>query len=159
MKSQLLYLKSGLALGLVLNLMTFALPAQAVPVSLQTEATASNAAVGESGAAIASSALIDVLVLDTNGRPVSNLATNVGNGTSAITLPSGWTLNTSIVPPGGCLMSPTQFSNQGNGVYSIRVVPFVNNPSCRWLAGDYLYTVRVSTPTQDGSVLGKLSIR
>ncbi len=56
-------------------------------------------------------------------------------------------------------MSPTQFSNQGNGIYSIRVVPFVNNPSCRWLSGDYLYTVQVSTPNQDGSTLGKLTIR
>jgi hypothetical protein len=146
-------------LGLLLNLVTFAIPATAAPVMVQAEATAGNAASGESGATIASSALIDILVTSVDGKPVSTLGANLGNGTAAITLPSGWALTTSAVPPGGCLMSPTQFSNQGNGIYSIRVVPFLNNPSCRWLSGDYLYTLRVGTAAQDGGALGKLTIR
>jgi hypothetical protein len=147
------------ALGLLLNLVTFAIPATAAPVMVQTEATARNAAAGESGATIASSALIGVLVTSVDGKPVSTLGANLGNGTGAITLPSGWALITGAVPPSGCLMNPTQFSNQGNGIYSIRVVPFLNNPNCRWRSGDYLYTVRVGTATQDGSALGKLTIR
>lgn len=159
MNSHPLVLESALVLGVIVNLATLAMPAQAVPVTVQTEATASNAAAGESGATIAASALIDVVVTGADGKPVSNLGANVGTGTSTITLPSGWTLRTPTVPPGGCGLSPTQFVNQGNGLYAIRVVPPVSNPSCRWLIGDYLYNVQVSTPVQDGSVLGKLTIR
>jgi hypothetical protein len=114
---------------------------------------------GESGANIGSSALIDVLVTDTNGNPVTNLGANVGNGNGAINLPTGWTLDIATVPPGGCLVTPTQFSNQRDGVYSIRVVPFLNNASCRWLSGDYIYRVQVDTSSYDGSALGILSIR
>jgi hypothetical protein len=156
--SQLLF-KSGVALAALLSLATFSTPAVAAPVNVQTLATASNAAAGESGANIGSSALIDVLVTDANGNPVTNLGTNVGNGNSAITLPTGWILNIPTVPPGGCLVTPTQFSNQRDGVYSIRVVPFVNNASCRWLSGDYIYRVQVDTSSYDGSGLGILSIR
>jgi hypothetical protein len=154
-----LFCKSGIVLGTLLGLATFSTPAIAAPVNVQTLATASNAAAGESGATIGSSALIDVLVTDTNGNPVTNLGANVGNGNSSITLPTGWTLSIPTVPPGGCLVTPTQFSNQRDGVYSIRVVPFVNNASCRWLSGDYIYRVQVNTSSVDGSALGILSIR
>ena len=45
------------------------------------------------------------------------------------------------------------------GVYSIRIVPSVNNPRCRWLSGDYIYRIQVDTSSVDGSALGVLSIR
>ena len=54
-------------------------------------------------------------------------------------------------------MTPTQFVNWGNGVYSIRVVPFTGNPLAKWLVGDYHYVVRVSG-ANNGSSLGVLTI-
>ncbi|MEK7732653.1 MAG: hypothetical protein AAB318_00440 [Planctomycetota bacterium] len=66
------------------------------------------------------------------------------------------------VPPGGCLMTPTQFYNAGDGIYTIRVVPFVDNQSCTWLAGDYHYAVALSTKggkPYKGSGLGVLTIK
>jgi hypothetical protein len=153
------FLKVALAFGFALSLTPLINPAEAAPVTIQTEATASNAAAGESGTTIASSALIELLVTDAGGMPVSNLGTTVGTGTSAITLPSGWDLQTPAVPPGGCLLTPTQFSNSNSGRYSIRVVPFANNPACHWLSGDYIYSIQIGSPSQFGSALGKLTIR
>ncbi len=81
-------------------------------LTVQTEGNASNASAGESGAAISSSALISVVVTNTLGAPVSNLGSFTGDGTSEIELPDGWTLSSGFnVPPGGCLMTPTQFYN------------------------------------------------
>ena len=157
-RRQLLF-KSGVVLGAILSIVTFSGLAVAAPINVQTQATAGNAAAGESGASIRSSALIDVLVTDTNGNPVTNMGSSVGNGTSAIALPPGWTLDIATVPPGGCLVTPTQFSNQRDGVYSIRVVPSVNNARCQWLSGDYIYRVQIDTARVDGSALGVLSIR
>lgn len=150
--------KSGVALGTLLGLVAFSHPVFAAPVNVQTLASASNASRGEAGARIPVSALINVLVTSRNGNPVSNLGANAGNGNSAIGLPTGWTLDIVTVPPGGCLVTPTQFSNQRDGTYSIRVVPFVNNARCRWLSGDYIYRIRIDTPATDGSALGVLNI-
>jgi hypothetical protein len=132
-------------------------------VGVQTETNPSNAAAGESGASIGVSALISVLVIKPNGGGVSNLGDSIGDGTSGITLPTGWTLTTGFnVAPGGCLMSPTQFTNGGGGIYTIRVVPFLDNPSCQWLSGEYHYVVRVNvaldTTTFRGRGLGVLRI-
>ena len=111
---QLLF-KSGVALGAILGLVTFSSPATAAPVNVQSLATAGNAAAGESGISIGSSALIDVLVTDANGSPVTNLGSTVGDGTFAVTLPTGWTLDIITNPPGGCLVTLTQFSNKRDG--------------------------------------------
>jgi len=127
----------------------------AIEAHVQTWANQSNATPGESGATISSSALISVLVTGPAGTPASNLGANVGDGTSAITLPTGWTLKTDFnVSSGGCLMTPTQFSNSGSGVYTIRVVPFTSNPDCAWLAGEYHYAVRIAKNGYRGSGLG-----
>ena len=59
-------------------------------------------------------------------------------------------------------MTPTQFYNAGDGIYTIRVVPFVDNQSCTWLAGDYHYAVALSTKggkPYKGSGLGVLTIK
>jgi hypothetical protein len=59
-------------------------------------------------------------------------------------------------------MTPTDFTNFGNGIYDIRVVPFVDNPDCTWLPGEYHYVVQikvtVDTATLQGSGLGVLRI-
>jgi hypothetical protein len=145
---------------LVVASLALALPASAAPLAVESKGNASNAQPGEFGANIASSALITVLVNDpATGLPVVGLGANVGNGTAAIALPAGWSLFTNAaVPPGGALMTPTQFYNWGNGVYSIRVVPFTGNPAAKWLAGDYHYVVRVSG-ANNGSSLGVLTIK
>lgn len=147
----------------MLGLLSFASPTYAAPSTVQTYANPSNASAGEFGASVASSALISVLVTNADGNPLTNLGASIGNGTAAITLPSGWSLLQGFnVPPGGCLVTPTQFSNSNNGVYTIRVVPFTSNASCKWLSGDYHYVVKLSVPistiTYNGSGLGVLKI-
>lgn len=159
-----LYIKHALFIGLFAAVFMLPSMSEAANVKVQTESIVGNASAGESGANIASSAMISVVVTnDRRGNPVSNLGASVGNGTSAVTLPAGWNLTTIVVPPGGCLMTPTQFNNHRNGIYTIRVVPFVTNPNCRWLAGEYNYAVRVNVPvgnkTFKGSGLGKLIIQ
>jgi hypothetical protein len=37
-------------------------------------------------------------------------------------------------------VSITEFGNQGGGIYDIRIVPFIDNPACAWLSGEYVYT-------------------
>lgn len=139
--------------------------ATADPVVIQTAANASNASSGESGASISSSALISVLVTNEAGTPLANLGASVGDGSAQITLPAGWTLFSNLnAPPGGCLLTPTEFHNWGNGSYNIRVVPFLNNPSCSWLAGDYHYVVTIKRLVNrltlyKGSSLGVLTIQ
>jgi hypothetical protein len=154
--------KRAVVVSALLGFWLFPSLGEAAGVTVQTAGNKSNAAVGESGATIGSSALITVVVTKTStGLPVTTLGADVGDGTSGITLPAGWTLFTNAnVPPGGCLMSPTEFTNWGNGTYSIRVVPFLPGPDCTWLSGDYHYVVTIDTagPSLKGSGLGVLSI-
>jgi len=136
----------------------------AVPITVQTEANAGNASAGESGANIGSSALISVVVTEATGASSANLGESVGDGTGEISLPAGWTLFSNLsVPPGGCLLTPTEFHNWGNGSYNIRVVPFLGNAFCSWLLGDYHYVVtinkNVGSRVVRGSGLGVLTIQ
>ncbi|MDD5274364.1 MAG: hypothetical protein PHU14_16810, partial [Methylovulum sp.] len=125
-----------------------------LPLTVQTKANASNAVVGDFDANIGASALISVLVTDATGNPKSNLGASVGNGTAAISLPTGWSLSTQFnVVPGACLMSPTQFANVGTGIYTIRVVPLLSAPSCTWLSGDYHYVVKVENKPNSSLIL------
>ena len=153
-------LKSGIIVGLFV--LVVLVPSFASAALVQTEANPGNAAAGESGALIASSALITVVAMTNAGAPLGQLGASVGNGTAEITLPAGWVLSTVTVPPGGCLMTTTQFTNQGNGVYTIRVVPAVANPACTWLSGEYHFVVRINVLVgavrQQGSGLGVLQI-
>jgi hypothetical protein len=112
----------------------------------------SNATAGGSGANVAASAMISVLVT-LDGQPVADLGANVGNQTSAVSLPAGWTLLDGFnVRPGGCGVSVTEFLNQGAGLYDIRLVPFVGNPACTWLSGEYVYGIQLEfTRTIDGN--------
>jgi hypothetical protein len=133
---------------------------------VQMQINRSNAAAGGSGADVSASALISVLVT-LDGGPVADLGASAGNQTSAINLPAGWTLRDGFnVRPGGCGVSVTEFGNQGAGVYDIRIVPFLDNPACTWLSGEYVYAVQLEftrtiggeTVVLQGGTLGKLAI-
>jgi hypothetical protein len=133
---------------------------------VQMQINRSNATVGGSGATVAASALASLMVT-LDGAPVTDLGATVGNGTGVVSLPAGvsW-IDGFNVRPGGCGASITQFSNQGNGIYDIRIVPFVGNPACHWLSGEYVFAVVIhitrtiagSSVTLQGGALAKLII-
>lgn len=124
-------------------------PLQVIGVEVDIEINDGTAAQGNTGWA-----LMSVLVTKSrNQRPVSNVANSVSRDDNGITLPARVELAALTVPPGGCAVTPTQFSNSGNGVYSIRFVPAVSNPSCDWLSGDYIYAVTIKGT--GGAILGK----
>ena len=118
--------------------------------------------VGESGGDFQASAMISVLVTR-DGVPVSTLGASIPLNPAGITLPPAWTLITSFTaPPGplglGCILSPTDFTNRGDGIYTIRVAPYLSDPVCQWGLGDYHYVVSVRNPHSRGSGLGVLTI-
>ena len=119
---------------------------------VQMQINRGNATAGASGANVAASAMMSVLVT-LDGQPVSDLGANAGNQTSAISLPAGWTLRDGFnVRPGGCAVTVTEFLNQGGGLYDIRLVPFADNPACTWLSGEYVYGIQLEfTRTIDGN--------
>jgi hypothetical protein len=125
-----------------------------------------NATAGASGANVTASAMMSVLVT-LEGQPVSDLGANDGNQTSAINLPTGWTLLDGFnVRPGGCNVTVTEFLNLGGGLYDLRLVPFANNPACTWLSGEYVYGIQLEFPrlidgnnvVLAGGALGKLTV-
>jgi hypothetical protein len=133
---------------------------------VQLRINRSNAAAGDSGANVAASALMSVLVT-LDGEPVDDLGASAGDQTSATALPTGWTLRDGFnVRPGGCGVTVTEFGNQGGGLYSIRVVPHVDNAACSWLSGEYVFAVQLAftrtidgdTVTLAGGTLGTLTI-
>ena len=75
-------------------------------------------------------------------------------------------LRNTVVPflssTGGSDISVTQFVNDGNGIYDIRIVPFVRNPACAWLSGEYIYAVQIRATRKaavlQGGALAKLTI-
>jgi hypothetical protein len=133
---------------------------------VQMQINRSNATAGGSGANVDASALMSILVT-LNGEPVADLGASAGNQASAINLPAGWTLRDGFnVRPGGCGVSVTEFTNQGGGLYDIRIVPFIDNPACSWLSGEYVYAIQLEfartiggdTVVLQGGTLGKLAI-
>ncbi len=131
---------------------------------VQMQINTGNAAAGDSGASVDSSALMSVLVTQ-RGAPVGDLAPlgPIGDQTSSISLPPGWILHDGFsVRAGGCDITVTEFINYGNGLYNIRIVPFVQNPNCAWLSGQYLYAVSINVTSgnviRQGSALAKLTI-
>ena len=133
---------------------------------VQMQINRSNATAGGSGANVFASAMISVLVTQ-NGVPVTDLGANAGDQNSATTLPTGWTLFDGFsVAPGGSAVTVTEFLNQGSGIYDIRIVPFIDNPACAWLSGEYVYALGIHvtrrkqgrTTVLQGSALAKLTV-
>jgi hypothetical protein len=133
---------------------------------VQMQINRSNATAGGSGANVSASALMTVLVT-LDGVPVTDLGVTAGDGTSAVNLPTGWSLTDGInVRPGGCRVSVTQFANEGSGLYDIRIVPFLANAACSWLSGEYVYAMQIQVSRQlagrtvvlQGGTLAKLTI-
>ena len=133
---------------------------------VQMQINRSNATAGGSGANVAASAIISVMVT-LDGVPVTDLGATAGNQTSAINLPTGWTLSDGFnVRPGGCGVSVTEFLNDSAGIYDIRIVPLVTNATCAWLSGEYIYAVQIKVSRTiggkavilQGGALGKLTI-
>jgi hypothetical protein len=126
-----------------------------------TQGHATTASAGESGPSSQKRAVIEVQAT-ADGVPVDDLAPIgfVGNETSVIALPSGWTLSTHLVGPGGCEMVPILFSHvsAGGGYYSISVIPSMTIPGCVWKSGTYSYVVQYSDGKRVGTALGSLRI-
>lgn len=125
-------------------------------VEVETEMNRGHAAPGGTG-----DALVSILVTTSRTqKPVSGLAASIARNNSGITLPTRVSFGNLTVPPGGCTITPTQFTNNGNGVYTIRFVPYLANANCKWLSGDYLYLVIVKDAAGKvaGEGLAKLSL-
>jgi hypothetical protein len=153
--------RASLAAAVLASMATTA-AAHAAVVKVETKAYRGFADAGESGATFDVSADISVLVTR-DGVPVLGLGDAIPMNGSAITLPPAFRLQTSFVAPVGplgigCILDPIAFTNHGNGVYTIRVVPSLDNPICRWGLGDYHYTVRIQTPQLKGAAMGVLTI-
>jgi hypothetical protein len=125
-----------------------------------------NADAGDSGGTVEASAMLSVLVT-WNGRPMDDLGGSVLFDGGGVVLPAGWTLRDEFnVRPGGCKVTVIEFLNQGGGVYDLRLVPFVDNPACTWLSGEYVYSIQIEatrtiggrTVALSGGTLAKLAI-
>lgn len=172
MKIGVTRVRQAVVVGSLLGFLLSPAAGEATTVIVQTVGNPGNAQAGEpvsfitppNPALIGISATISILVTSPiDGTPLANLGASVGAGSEEIPLPTGWNLLQGFsVPPGGCLMSVTQFVNPGNGIYVIRVVPALGNMACKWLSGDYHYVVEINVTvggvTSRGSGLGVLSI-
>lgn len=120
-----------------------------IGVEVDTEMNDGNAAPGNKG-----SALVSILVTKSRTqRPLSNIASSIARDDAGITLPSRVIFDTLTVAAGGCLVTPVEFINAGDGVYHIRFLPFVDNANCDWNSGDYIYLVTIEGV--GGAVLGE----
>lgn len=140
--------------AVILMVGIFLIPAlaEAMAVNVQTEGNATGVAPGT---------ITVVVTRHLTGSPLSNLGDSVGDGTAPITLPARWTLDLSLNQPSGCAFQTTQFTNHGNGVYTIRVSPANSGgATCKIFAGDYHYIVRLDSgsPNFQGSALGAFRI-
>lgn len=149
------------------TLAVFLLPAlgEATTAIVQTAGSQANALEGgglSSDQTLANAAFLHVVVTSPlDGSPVVNLGGNVGDGSSPIALPAGWTLD-AFPAFGGCGgMTPIRFLNSGNGAYQIAVVPVVVLGFCGgWISGvDYVYRIHINAGGFQGSGLGVLSVR
>lgn len=118
-------------------------------VEVETEMNAGNAQNGGTGWA-----LVSVLVTKSRTqKPLDNIAASIPTDAGGITLPNRIMFDDVTVPAGGCAVSPTQLINSGNGVYTIRFVPYLDNASCKWKTGDYIYLVTIKG--SGGKVIGQ----
>lgn len=130
--------------------------ARAVEIKIQAQGNDDEADVGSRVMALSNSALIHVAITNL-GVGVNSLGPYNGDGTSEVNLPTGWSFHALAAPPLGCGFTVTQFGGS-SGIYVIRVVPYQNNPSCVWKAGEYDFYVKIDTASYQGLALGKLIV-
>lgn len=163
MKISVTHLKRAVVASSMFSFLIFPSIGITEPVTVQTQGNRSNASAGESGASLATSAEISIVpTLPDGSSPAIFGTTNIGSGTSEISLPAGWSLQLLSRPLGGCPFSATYFRYLGSGNYVIGIVPAISNPRCQWLSGDYHYVVRLNGTFNNtlyrGSGLGVLTI-
>lgn len=141
-----------------LFLILFSVPALAAELTVQTSSNATGVTAGSQ-----SPFVLTVLVLDRNGIPENTLGGVVGNGSSVITLPEGWSISypddqiTSCSGLGADHIVPTLFANRGDGAYTIQIKP--NSAlSCMWDSGSAHYVVRLQIVRDNGAGLGQLDV-
>jgi pimeloyl-ACP methyl ester carboxylesterase len=105
----------------------------------------------------------DILIIAQDmvtGAGVPSLAppSTIGNRNSVITLPSGWQLDTILVPPGGCSLWATGLENDGKGGYRLSVMTRGTKESCEWLRGDYHFRLKINVNKFRGSSIGKITV-
>ncbi|MGK7896562.1 MAG: hypothetical protein AB4372_23815 [Xenococcus sp. (in: cyanobacteria)] len=103
--------------------------------------------------------IISALQVST-GEGIDSLAPkgHTGDSNSVIPFPAGWSLDTKLVPPGGCVLQPTHIYNDGAGGYTLSVMTVARSGSCPWLQGEYRYQIRISVAEYQGSSIGKIVI-
>ncbi len=149
--------KKQMVIGLIGVLLALPLPVRAAEVVIQTASDAFEAQDGESGTNATALARITVLVTY-NGKIVDNLGVTTGSETVEIPMPSGWALTVYNYPLASCAFVPVRFINEGDGVYTVEVLPPPDTPVCQWHSGEYSYVIRIDKRQYRGSALGRLTI-
>jgi len=149
--------RSKVLMGLLGGLLVVPVTVRAAEITVQTVADVFEAADGEAGTNTSASARITV-VMTTKGRAVNEQGSTTGNGTTEIALPNGWSITVYSFPTAGCEFVPVKFTNEGEGVYTIEVLPPPDTPACQWRTGQYTYVVRFAKGSSKGSALGTLTI-
>ncbi|MDJ0628622.1 MAG: hypothetical protein QNJ44_10220 [Rhodobacter sp.] len=133
--------------------------AQAGDLTLQIIATQSTASAGNAKVSPYNRAKAEVLALDLNGDPVSDLAGpgETGDQTGEVSIP-GWRINTMAVGAGGCGLVPIGLRNFGDGTYTLRLGTASTTAPCSWKPGDYVFSLSIGAGGRFGMGLGHFPI-
>lgn len=97
------HVKRAVVAGSMFGFLLFPSMGMTEPVTVQTQGNRSNASAGESGASLTTSAAISIVPTLPDGSSTAIFGTtNIGSGTSEISLPAGWSLQILSRPLGGC---------------------------------------------------------
>jgi len=130
-------------------------------VKIESSGARGTATVGESQVSEYNSASILVFARDSQtGAPITDLAPrgHTGNCKSVILLPVGVRLITKLVPPGGCVLEPTNIYNDHTGAYTLSVMTVAKTGPCPWKKGQYHYLLEVNTSEHRGQSFGTIVI-
>jgi hypothetical protein len=105
----------------------------------------------------------DILILareSESGAGIGSLTSrgHTGDANSVIPLPPGWTLDTKLVPRGGCTLQPTHIYNDGTGGYTLSVMTVAQKGPCPWLKGEYQFQLLINVGQYRGGSIGKIVI-
>ena len=133
-----------------------------IPITLDSHGAQATASVGESRTSEYNRADILISAYDNKtGAGISSLAQkgHLGNGRSVITLPTGWSLRTKLVPAGGCTLKPTHIYNDGEGSYTLSVMTVAKQGACPWKKGKYHYVLEINLNQYKGRSTGQIIIK